>query len=111
MTVTLFFILFTICSSVSGLLTQAIKQVYLNAKKPYSANIIALIDSIVVGGGGTACSYILLGKQWDLNNIVCLILMCFIVWIGCMIGFDKVSQTIAQINSISALKEAEKKTK
>ena len=36
------------------LLTQAIKQFYYNRKSEASPNVIALINAIVVGGGGTA---------------------------------------------------------
>lgn len=97
MTITLFISILTVGAAASALLTEAIKKAYENAHKEYSANIIALVNSIVVGGGGTAATYILLGKAWDVNNIICLILMVVCVWIGSMIGYDKLLQTIKQI--------------
>lgn len=103
MTVTLFFSILSLGSLISGLLTQAIKQAYRNDNKPYSPNMIALVDSIVIGGGGTASVYILLDKEWNINNIICLLIMCLAVWIGCMIGFDKVVQTITQIDKKAEL--------
>ena len=103
MTVTLFCSILSLGSLLSGLLTQAIKQAYRNDNKPYSPNMIALVDSIVIGGGGTASVYILLDKEWNINNIICLLMMCLAVWIGCMIGFDKVVQTMTQIDKKTEL--------
>ena len=97
MTVTLFITIVTVAAMVASLLTEAIKKAYENAKKEYSANLIALVNAIVVGCGGTAVSYMLLAIPWTVNNIICLILMGIAVWIGAMIGYDKVIQTIQQI--------------
>lgn len=97
MTVTLFVTVFTIGAMVSGLLTEAIKKAYANANKDYSANVIALIDSIVVGGGGTAVTYMLVGIPWTINNVICVGLMAVCVWIGSMIGYDKIIQLIKQV--------------
>lgn len=97
MTVTLFMTIIVVASMVASLLTEAIKKAYENAKKEYSANIIALVNAIVVGCGGTAVVYMLLNIPWTVNNIICLILMGVAVWIGAMIGYDKVIQTIQQI--------------
>lgn len=100
MTITLFISIFTIGAALSGLLTEAVKKAYENAGKQYSANVIALIDALVVGGLGTAMSYMLLGIPWTVNNIICLILMVVVVWVGSMIGYDKVIQLFAQIKDI-----------
>lgn len=93
MNITLFITLFTIGSMVSSLLTEALKKSF----KDMSTNIIALIDAGVVGILGTAGAYILMGVPLTLPNIVCLILMVFCIWIGSMVGYDKVLQTISQI--------------
>ena len=105
MTVTLFISIFTIGAALSGLLTEAVKKAYENAEKQYSANVIALIDALVVGGLGTAMSYMLLGIPWTVNNIICLILMIVVVWVGSMIGYDKVIQLFAQIKDIKEVEE------
>lgn len=100
MTVTLFILLASICCAVSGLLTEGIKKWFQNAGKEYSANLIALIDALVVGCGFTAISYVLLGIAFTLPNILCLVLMVGVVWLGSMIGYDKVIQLIAQITTM-----------
>lgn len=97
MTVTLFVTILTIGAMLSGLLTEAIKKAYSNEKKDYSANVIALINAVVVGGGGTAVTYMLLNVPWEVNNIICMALMVVCVWIGSMVGYDKIIQLIKQI--------------
>lgn len=100
MSTTLFTLLLTIFSAVSVLLTEAIKKSFDNSGKKYSANVLALINALVVGCGGTAVVYLLLGIPFVLTNIVCLLLMSGAVWIGSMVGYDKVKQLIIQISEI-----------
>lgn len=97
MTVTLFISILTFGSLICSLITEAIKKFFQNTGKEPSANIIALIDAIVVGGLGTAIEYMLLDIPWTINNIICLLLMIVAVWIGAMVGYDKVIQTIEQL--------------
>lgn len=108
MTVTLFITILTLGAGVTSLLTEAIKKAYENAHKDYSANLIALADAIVVGMGGTAVSYMLLGIPWTVNNIICLVLMGVCVWIGSMIGYDKIVQLISQLANIPKVEKEEK---
>lgn len=106
MTITLFIILAAICCAVSSLLTEGIKQWFKNkSEKNYSANLIALINAAVVGCGGTAIAYVLLGVPFVLPNILCLVLMCAVVWLGSMIGYDKVIQLTKQIAKTSFKEE------
>ena len=98
MTITMFITIFTVGAAVTSLLTEAIKKAYQNAKKDYSANMIALVDALVVGGGGTAVTYMLLHFDWTVNNVICLVLMIIAVWVGAMIGYDKVIQLLKQIS-------------
>lgn len=100
MTITIFLLLIAICSAVSSLLTEGIKIWCKNAGKNYSANLIALINAVVVGCGGTAITYILMGIAFTLPNILCLVLMTGAIWLGSMIGYDKVIQLITQITNM-----------
>ncbi len=92
MTVTMFIALFTLGSAASSLLTEAAKKAF-----KISSNILALIGAAVVGIFGTAAAYIFLGIPFDLKNVVCMILMTVCIWVGSMVGYDKVLQTITQI--------------
>ena len=100
MTITLFIMLATICCAVSGLLTEGIKIWFSNSGKKYSSNLIALINAFIVGCCGTAIAYVLLGIAFSLSNILCLVLMVGVVWLGSMVGYDKVMQLITQISTM-----------
>lgn len=108
MTASTFVLILTIGSTLSTLLTEAVKKFCEEAKLNYSSNILALVDSVIIGGGGTAVVYALTGAPWNTVNIVSLILMIFAVWLGCMVGFDKVIQTAGQIGKLSEKKEDSK---
>jgi hypothetical protein len=92
MTVTMFLFMFTIGSAASSLLTQAIKKAV-----ALECNIIALINAVLVGIFGTIAAYILMDVPFTLKNNVCIGLMTVCIWIGSMIGYDKVTQTITQL--------------
>ena len=97
MTITLFITMLTIGSTLCAFVTEAVKKVFENAKKEAAPNVLALVNALVVGGLGTAVAYILLGIEWTTNNIICLCLMVVCIWMGSMIGFDKIKQLIEQI--------------
>lgn len=109
MTITLYITILTLGAAITALLTEAIKKAYANADKPYSSNVIALINAIVVGGGGTAVVYMLMGIPWTVNNVICLVLMSVCVWMGSMIGFDKLTQLVKQIGAANEEREKEDK--
>ena len=107
MTITLFITVITIGAAVSTLITEAVKKAYQNANKQYSPNTIALIDAIIVGGLGTAVVYMLKNIPWTINNVICLILMICVVWVGSMIGYDKILQLVNQIKTIPEAESTE----
>lgn len=93
MTLTTFLFIFFIGATAASLFTEALKKAFWNV----SSNVLALISSAVVGVGGTIIAYILMDIPLDSKNIACIILMAFCIWIGSMVGYDKVIQTINQI--------------
>lgn len=93
MTVQLFLFLFTVGSTASSLLTEALKKTLPET----SANVIALANALIVGILGTVAAYVFMGIEFTLANSICVVLMTVCIWIGSMIGYDKVLQTIAQI--------------
>ena len=99
MSVALFVSIFVSGGLVTMLLTQSIKQFYYNRGSEASPNVIALVNALVVGGGGTAFVYMLMEIQWSVNNILCLIAMIFLVWMGSMIGYSKIIETIQQFRA------------
>lgn len=99
MSVSLFIALFVGGGVVNILLTQAVKQFYYNRNEAASPNIIALISAIIIGGGGTAFAYMLIGVPWSVNNILCLVAMMLFVWMGSMIGYSKILETYRQFRT------------
>lgn len=110
MTMTLFIALYTVLAgAVSSLITEAVKKWYTNENKPYSANVIALVVSVVSGGLGTAVYYILNNVPWTVNNIICVFLMIVAIWVTSMVGYDKVKQLLDQISKLEKKEEKEDK--
>lgn len=99
MSVSLFVSIFVGGGLITMLLTQSIKQFYYNRNSEASPNIIALINALVIGGGGTAFVYMLMGLEWSVNNILCLIAMVFFVWMGSMLGYSKILETFQQFRA------------
>ena len=71
---------------------------YKNANKESSPNLISLINAVIVGAGGTSIAYVILSIPFILSNILCIVLMIFTIWIGSMIGYDKIMQLIEQMS-------------
>lgn len=94
MTAQLFLMLFVIFASVSVILTEALKKA---TKETLANNILALIVALVVGGGGSVVAYIFMGIAFTTSSIIAIVLMVIAVWMGAMVGYDKIKQLIEQI--------------
>ena len=99
MTIQLFLTLLVFLSLIDGLFTQALKKFFENTKSCPSANLMAFLSAIVIGGGGSIGAYIFLTIPFTLINCTAIVAMIFAVWIGSMIGYDKIIQLIEQINN------------
>lgn len=93
MTFETFVYLFTIGSAISSLITQATKKAVPNI----STNIVALVNAIFVGLFGSVLAMALLDIPLSANNLICAVLMGVCIWVGSMLGYDKVVQTFKQI--------------
>lgn len=97
MTIEVFLALLLILSSANALLTQAVKKFLDGYEFKYSSNVVALIDSIIVGAVGTYVYYLLDNIPFDGQHIMFLILLTIATWISSMIGYDKILQLMNQI--------------
>ena len=100
MTVTLFITLLVILSVAVSLFTEAVKKFLADTDVKYSSNVVVLILSIIVGAGGTAVAYMYLDIAYTVPNVMCAVLMAVAVWVGAMVGYDKVLQMIEQVKSL-----------
>lgn len=88
-----------ITSTLTGLVTEAIKKILSEFNVGYRANtlagIVALFLSCAIGTG-----YIILaGMEFNARAIICLIAQIFMSWLCSMVGYDKVVQTISQLKT------------
>lgn len=93
MTIELFMYLFTIGSAFSSLFTQTCKKTFTGV----SSNILALVSAVIVGVFGSVFSYLYLNIDFSAQNIMCIVMMTVCIWIGSMLGYDKVIQTLKQL--------------
>lgn len=98
MNTTIFLILLSSFSVITGLVTETIKKVATD-KANLSYNIVAIVTALIVGGCGTAIYYQLNGISFTADNIIYIILMGLASGITSMNGFDKVSQALSQISN------------
>ena len=101
MTVNLFITLLTIFAAAASLITESVKKEMQNHKLEYSANKIALIFSSVVTVMFMPLIYLYLDIAFTIANIAFIPLMVISVWLGSMVGYDKVVQLIEQIGAIN----------
>lgn len=94
MTIKAFIVLFTIGSLVSSLFTQALKKGF----KEMPSNLLAFLSALVVGVGGMIAFYIINDVIFTLQNLLYTMLMAVCIWMGSMVGYDKVLQLIKQIS-------------
>lgn len=97
MTITMFLMLLSAFSALSGVTTEGIKKL-ITDKQNFSYNIIALIVSLIIGGIGCTIYYQLSSIPFTLNNIIYIILMGLASGLCSMVGYDKLKQTITQLN-------------
>lgn len=95
-TITNFIILVSLLSSISSLFTEAIKKTIENAKP----TLVAFICSFVIGWAGGASAFYLMGLDFSLHNILCLVFMGPAIWLVATLGYDKVKEVIEQIYDV-----------
>lgn len=97
MTIEVFLALLMVLSSVNAVFTEAVKKFLDGYGVKYSSNVVALVDSIIVGALGTSVYYMLAVVPFDAQHIMFLILMIVSTWVSSMIGYDKILQLVEQI--------------
>lgn len=85
-----------IISTVTGLVTEAVKKILTEHKITYHANTLAgLIATILSAAMGVG--YIMLsGVGFTSQTIIYLVILVLISWLCSMVGYDKVIQAIKQ---------------
>ncbi len=97
MSTTLFTALLIAFSVITSLCTEGCKKILDDIKVHYASNVVAFIIACIVGVCGTGAYYILNSMEFNVVNIVYMVLMGIATSVGAMIGYDKVIQTIGQL--------------
>lgn len=98
MTAAMFLTILTVCAAITSLLTEGIKKFLDGQGKAYASNILVLIVAMVVGCGTTVLYYVNYQIAFNALNSVYIILMGAANWLGATLGYDKVKQTIVQLD-------------
>lgn len=88
-----------ITSTLTGLVTEAVKKLMVEHNKTYRANTLAGIISSILSAAIGVSYVILTNTPIAANVIVYLIAMIFMSWLCAMVGYDKVIQAISQFKT------------
>lgn len=85
-----------IVSVLAGLVTEAVKKICENRGSDCPENLTAGCASVVLAVVYGAVISVT-GGGWTAQSIVCTIVLAILSWLCSMLGYDKVTQTIAQL--------------
>lgn len=88
-----------IVSTLTGLVTEAVKKILTEFEATYRTNtltgIIATVLSAVVG----ICYVIVTGIAFTAPIIIYIVALVFLSWLCAMVGYDKVVQAVSQFKT------------
>lgn len=93
MTISTAFFLLSICSVLTGLIVEGIKKM-VEVKRP---NVVAAIVAVMIGIIIPLGYTIILQIKIDATIIAYVASICLLSWLCAMLGYDKVIQTISQL--------------
>lgn len=91
-----FLLLLMIVSVLTGLVTEGIKKLLDEAKKPYRSNLLAGVVAVILSIAVDTGYMILTETLMNEKMAVILIALVLLSWLCAMVGYDKVIQEISQ---------------
>lgn len=88
-----------ITSTLTGLVTEAVKKILTEHNLSYHANTLAGLVSLVLSAAIGAGYVVMTGTVFTAQIAVCFIAMVFLSWLGAMVGYDKVIQAVGQFKT------------
>lgn len=88
-----------IVSTLTGVVTEAVKKMLDSTKVKYNSNIIAAIVAVVLAAGVGVGYTLIMGLGFSVQIIACIVALVFMSWLCSMIGYDKVVQIIASLKT------------
>lgn len=88
-----------ISSTLTGLATEAVKTILIENNKPYHANTLAGIVSMILSTMIGIAYVVMTAIPFTTQIIVCIVALVFMSWLCAMVGYDKVIQAISQFKT------------
>lgn len=88
-----------IVSTLTGLVTEAIKRVLQELRRSVPANLLAGVVAVVLAVAVAAGYLVLTDAALTAKAAVYLIALVFLSWLAAMVGYDKVVQALAQLRT------------
>lgn len=79
-----------VVSTLTSLVTEAIKKILAERESKYNANTLAGIVAVILSAGIGAGYIVLTGTSFTSQIVVCIIALMFMSWLCAMVGYDKV---------------------
>lgn len=89
-TVDIFLIGLMAVSTLTGLVTEAVKKILIECNVKYRANTVAGIVAAVLSAGLGIGYSAFTGIGFSAQVIVCIVALIFMGWLCAMVGYDKV---------------------
>lgn len=86
-----------VVSTLTGLVTEAIKNLVSGFDKKIGSSAVAGIVAVVLSVGVSAGYMVLTGIAFSATALVYVVAMMFLSWLCAMIGYDKVVKVITQL--------------
>lgn len=96
-----------VASTMTGLVTEAIKVQLDELGKDYKANLLAGIVAVVVSIGLAVGYTVICGVTWTQQVAVIAVALVLLSWLCAMLGYDKVVQAISQFKNSTQEKSEE----
>lgn len=87
-----------IVSTLTGLVTEAVKKIMAERNKEYRPNTIAGIVAAILSACLGAGYVIISGIAFSAQIVVYIIALMFIGWLGAMVGYDKITDLFNKTN-------------
>ena len=88
-----------ITSTLAGLVTEAVKKILTELKVNYHSNLLAGIVALILAAGIGVVYVVICNLGFTGANVVQIIALAVLSWLGSMIGYDKVVQVITQLKN------------
>ncbi len=89
-----------VISTLTGIVTEAVKHLLTSLKVKYQANVLSGIVAVILSAGVGVCYILLANIGFTAGSVISLIGLALMSWLSAMVGYDKVIQVIDQFKNI-----------